>query len=68
MSKLKKIVQCLQIGTNHCSMKFFCLFVKKTSFKMTVIRFKICRQTGPFGRVPQNRFGFVPNREPGIGV
>jgi len=32
---------------------------------MTVIRIKICRQTGPYGRVPQNRFWFVPNCEQG---
>jgi len=33
---------------------------------MTVIRIKICRQTGPYERVPQNRFWFVPNGEQGI--
>jgi len=33
---------------------------------MTVIRIKICGQTGPYGRVPQNRFWFVPNCEQGI--
>jgi len=41
--------------------------LEKTYFKMTVIRIKICRQTGPYGRVPQNRFWFVPNCEQGIG-
>jgi len=35
---------------------------------MTVIRIKICRQTGPYGRVPQNRFWFVPNCEQGIVI
>jgi len=35
---------------------------------MTVIRIKVCRQTGPYGRVPQNRFWFVPNYEQGIPV
>jgi len=35
---------------------------------MTVIRIKIGRQTGPYGRVPQNRFWFVPNCEQGIVV
>jgi len=35
----------------------------KKYFKMTVIRIKICRKTGPYGRVPQNRFRFVPNCE-----
>jgi len=33
---------------------------------MTIIRIKICRQTGPYGKVPQNRFRFVPNCEQGI--
>jgi len=28
---------------------------------MNVIRIKICRQTSPYGRVPQNRFWFVPS-------
>jgi len=28
---------------------------------MTVIRIKICRQTGSYGRVPHNRFWFVPS-------
>jgi len=36
-------------------------FWKQLYFKLTRIRIKICRQTGPYGRVPQNRFGFVPN-------
>jgi len=35
---------------------------------MAVIRIKICRQTGPYGRVPQNRFWSVPNYEQGIGM
>jgi len=30
---------------------------------MTEIRIKICRQTGPYGRVPQKRFWFAPNCE-----
>jgi len=30
---------------------------------MTGIRIKSCRQTGPYGKVPQNRFWFVPNCE-----
>jgi len=33
---------------------------------MTVIRIKICRQTGPYGRVPQNRFWFAPSLGQGI--
>jgi len=36
-------------------------FWKQFYFTMTGIRIKICRQTGPYGRVPQNRFWFVPN-------
>jgi len=39
---------------------------KKTYFKTTVIRINICRQTGPYERVPQNRFWFVPNCEQGL--
>jgi len=35
---------------------------------MTVIRIKIWGQTGPYGRVPQNRFWFIPNCEQGICV
>jgi len=60
-------VACSQLGTNHCSLNFFCLFGKTyLIFEMTVIRIRICRQTGPCGRVPQNRFWFVPNCEQGI--
>jgi len=30
---------------------------------MNGIRMKICRETSPYGKVPQNRFWFVPNCE-----
>jgi len=33
---------------------------------MTVIRIKTGRQTGPYERVPQNRFWFVPSCGQGI--
>jgi len=36
---------------------------KQLYFKMTGIRMKISRQTGPSGRVPQNRVWFFPNSE-----
>jgi len=58
-----------RIGTDHCSLKFFFVYFRKQlDFKMTVIPIKICRQTGPYGSVPQNRFWFVPNCEWSIGV
>jgi len=38
-------------------------FWKWLYFKMTGIRIKICRQTGPYGRVSQNQFSFFPNCE-----
>jgi len=51
-------------GTQHCSLKFFCLG-KQHNFKMTG---KICRQTGLYGRIPQSRSWFVPNCEWSIAL
>jgi len=47
------------LGTDHCSLKLFS-FWKQLYFKMTGIRIKICRQTGAYGKVPQNRLFLIP--------
>jgi len=48
-------IPCSQLGTNHCS-KIRLPFWKQLYVNMAVIRTKMCRQKGPCGRVPQNRF------------
>jgi len=35
---------------------------------MTVIRIRVCGQTGPYKRVPEDRFWFVPSSGQGIST